>query len=199
MKLGLLSNSLLNPYVSWTTLQPPLFTALEQQPNVRTISPPPLAWEWRREWAEVRSKAKGCDLLFWIQHSARPHKAIHAASYLNFRARRSCYVLDAWKSSLTKIGLVATVERLSPCFVAYREATDELRRRFPASEIRVAAFWRRHRHLSPPQGGKVDLCLLDGTPPRAVTSGAPGLLRGARPTLRLFQRRPIELPRSSAG
>ena len=86
MKLGLLSNSLLNPRVSWTTLLPPLFAALAQQPGVRTISPPPLAWKWRREWAEVRSKAKGCDLFFWIQHSARPHEAIHAASYLDFRA-----------------------------------------------------------------------------------------------------------------
>jgi hypothetical protein len=165
MRLGLLSNSLLNPYVSWTTLAPPLFSALAQQPDVRTISPPPLAWEWRREWAEVRSKAKECDSLFWIQGSARPHKAIHAASYLNFRARRSTYVLDAWKSSLTKIGLVATVERLNPCFVAYREATDDLSRRFPVAkfvwlpfgahtdifhprkeEKSIFAFWMGRRH-----------------------------------------------------
>ncbi len=135
MKLGLLSNSLLNPYVSWTTLSPPLLSALARQPDVRTISPPPLAWEWRREWAGVRSKAKGCVSFFWIQQSALPQKAIQAASYLNFRARRSNYVLDAWKSSLTKIGLVATVQRLNPCFVAYREATDELRRRFPLAKF----------------------------------------------------------------
>jgi len=135
MKLGLLSNSLLNPYVSWTTLMPPLFSALGRQPDVLTISPPPLAWERRREWAKVRSKTKACDSLFWIQQSARPHNAIQAASYLNFRARRSNYVLDAWKGSLTKIGLVATVERLNPCFVAYREATDELRRRFPRAKF----------------------------------------------------------------
>ncbi|MGB3580218.1 MAG: hypothetical protein WBA40_03735, partial [Roseiarcus sp.] len=83
----------------------------------------------------MRSKAKGCDSFFWIQQSALPQKAIQAASYLNFRARRSNYVLDAWKSSLTKIGLVATVQRLNPCFVAYREATDELRRRFPLAKF----------------------------------------------------------------
>ncbi len=165
MKLGLLSNSLLNPYVSWTTLSPPLLSALARQPDVRTISPPPLAWEWRREWAGVRSKAKGCDSFFWIQQSALPQKAIQAASYLNFRARRSNYVLDAWKSSLTKIGLVATVQRLNPCFVAYREATDELRRRFPLAKFvwlpfgahtdtfyphreqkSIFAFWMGRRH-----------------------------------------------------
>jgi hypothetical protein len=35
---------------------------------------------WRTELAEVRWKAKGCDSLFWIQQSARPHNAIHVAS-----------------------------------------------------------------------------------------------------------------------
>jgi hypothetical protein len=165
MRLNLLSNSLLNPRVSWTTLMPPLLSALAQQADVRTISPPPLAWEWRREWAEVRSKAKGCDSLFWIQGSARPHMAIHAASYLNFRARRSCYVLDAWRPSLTKIGIAATLERLNPCFVAYREAKDELERRFPLAKFvwlpfgahtdifhprkeakSIFAFWMGRRH-----------------------------------------------------
>ena len=165
MKLCLLSNSLLNPNISWTTLLPPLFSALAQQPDVRTISPPPLAWKWRREWADVLSKAKGCDSLFWIQHSARPDLAIHAASYLNFRARRSNYVLDAWRPSLTKIGLVATLERLNPCFVAYREAKDELERRFPLAKFvwlpfgahtdifhprkeakSIFAFWMGRRH-----------------------------------------------------
>ena len=165
MKLCLLSNSLLNPNISWTTLLPPLFSALAQQPDVRTISPSPLAWKWRREWADVLSKAKGCDSLFWIQHSARPDLAIHAASYLNFRARRSNYVLDAWKPSLTKIGIAAMLDRLDPCFVGFREATDELRRRFPLAKFvwlpygadtdtfhphkeakSIFAFWMGRRH-----------------------------------------------------
>ena len=85
--------------------------------------------------AEARSQVKDCDALFWIQLAARPISAIHVASYLNLRARRSNFVLDAWKPSLTKIGLVATVERLDPCFVAYREAMDELKRRFPLAKF----------------------------------------------------------------
>ena len=51
------------------------------------------------------------------------------------RARRSNFILDAWKPSLTKIGIVATVERLDPCFIAYREAIDELKRRFPLAKF----------------------------------------------------------------
>src|SRR5215470_15998383 len=103
MNLGLLSNSALNPDVYWTTLLPPLFSGLAEQPGVRTIAPPPLEWGRRSDWGRVRSEVKDCDSLFWIQLSARPHKAIHAASYLNLGARRSNYVLDAWKNSLTKI------------------------------------------------------------------------------------------------
>src|SRR5579863_4985445 len=134
MQLGLLSNSSTNPSVYWTTLLPPLFSGLASQPGVRTITPPPLAWERRGEWRKVRSELKACDALFWVQLSARPAGAIHFASYLNLHARRSNFVLDAWKQSLTKIGIVATVERLNPCFVAYREATNELQRRFPLAK-----------------------------------------------------------------
>ncbi len=135
MELGLLSNAALNPSVYWTTLLPPLFSGLAAQPGVRTIAPPPMTLERRTAWREVRSEVKGCDALFWIQLAARPIGSIHLASYLNLGARRSNFILDAWKPSLTKIGLVATVERLDPCFVAYREATDELKRRFPLAKF----------------------------------------------------------------
>jgi|GEM_PF-2398910 len=135
MELGLISNSALNPSVYWTTLLPPLFSGLADQPGVRTIAPPPVAWGRRGQWRKVRSEVKGCDALFWIQLAARPNAPIHLASYLNLRARRSNFILDAWKPSLTKIGLVATLERLDPCFVAYREATVELKRRFPLAKF----------------------------------------------------------------
>jgi hypothetical protein len=135
MELGLLSNALLNPSVNWTTLLPPLFSGLAGQPGVRTVAPPPLAWERWREWGGVRSQLKACDALFWVQLSSRPSGAIHFASYVNLRARRSNLVVDAWKSSLTKIGIAATIERLDPCFVAFREATDELQRRFPLARF----------------------------------------------------------------
>ena len=165
MELRLLSNASLNPSVYWTTLLPPLFSGLARQPGVRIISPPPLAWERGREWRKVRSELKGSDALFWIQLSARPAGPIHLASYLNLSTRRSNYVLDAWRPSLTKIGIAATLERLSPCFVAYREAKDELERRFPLAkfvwlpfgadtnifyprkeEKSIFAFWMGRRH-----------------------------------------------------
>ena len=165
MKLGLLSNSSTNPSVYWTTLLPPLFSGVAQQPGVQTISPPPIAWERRGEWRRIRSELKACDTLFWAQLGSRPTGAIHLASYMNLRARRSNFVLDAWKPSLTKIGVVATLERLDPCFVAYSEATTELQRRFPMAKFvflplgahtdifyprkegkSIFAFWMGRRH-----------------------------------------------------
>ena len=165
MKLGLLSNSSTNPSVYWTTLLPPLFSGLAQQPGVRTISPPPIAWERRGEWRRVRSELRSCDTLFWAQLGSRPTGAIHLASYLNPRARRANFVLDAWKPSLTKIGIAATLERLDPCFVAYSQATSELQRRFPLAKFvflplgahtdifyprkerkSIFAFWMGRRH-----------------------------------------------------
>jgi hypothetical protein len=165
MELGLLSNSSTNPSVYWTTLLPPLFSGLAQRPGVRTLSPPPLTWERRGEWGKVRSELKVCDTLFWAQLGARPTGAIHLASYMNFRARRSNFILDAWKPSLNKIGIVATLERLDPCFVAYSQATTELQRRFPLAkfvwlplgadteiffprkeEKSIFAFWMGRRH-----------------------------------------------------
>ena len=165
MELGLLSNSSLNPSVYWTTLLPPLFSGLARQPGVRIISPPPLAWERGGEWREgsVRTQRLRRALLDPVERP--PGRSIYLASYLNLRARRSNFVLDAWKPSLTKIGLVATVERLNPCFVAYREAKDELERRFPLAkfvwlpfgadtdifyprkeEKSIFAFWMGRRH-----------------------------------------------------
>jgi hypothetical protein len=135
MELGLLSNSALNPEVYWTTVLPAVSSGLTLQRGVRAIAPPPFAWERRSEWSKVRSQVKSCDALFWIQLGARPIGPIHLASYLNLGARRSNFILDAWKPSLTKIGLVATIERLNPCFIAYREAFDELTRRFPRANF----------------------------------------------------------------
>ena len=135
MKLGLLSNSALNPEVYWTTVLPAVSSGLALQPGVRAIAPPPFAWERRSEWSKVRSQVKACDALFWIQLASRPPAPIHLASYMNLRARRSNLILDAWKPLLTKIGLAATVERLDPCLIAYREAFDELTRRFPLANF----------------------------------------------------------------
>jgi hypothetical protein len=133
--LGLLSNAALNPSVYWRMLLPPLFSGLALQHGARTIAPPRLAWEHRAEWVEIRSQVKACEALFWLQLSARPSPSIHLASLMNLRARRSNFILDAWKPSLTKIGFAASVERLDPCFVAYREAVDELKPKFPVAKF----------------------------------------------------------------
>ena len=131
MELGLLSNMLVNSELYWQAYVPPLFSAIAgDRTNVRIVEPPPVAWSRCAEWKLVRSRVKACDTLFWLQLSARPAPQIHLASLSRLGARRANFVIDAWKPVLTKIGVAATIERLDPCFIAYLEATTELKRRF---------------------------------------------------------------------
>lgn len=136
MELGLLSNMLVNSQPYWQAYVPPLFAAIANgRTNVRIVEPPPIAWRRPAGWKSVRSQVKACDTLFWLQLSARPAGSIHLASLNRLGARRANFIIDAWKPALTKIGVMATVERLDPCFVAYLESTTELKRRFPLAKF----------------------------------------------------------------
>ena len=141
---------------------------------------------------KVRSQVKGCDALFWIQLAARPNGPIHLASYLNLGARRSNFVLDAWKPSLTKIGLVATVERLDPCFVAYREAMDELKRRFPLAKFVWLPFGAHTDVFYPRKEEKSIFAFWLGRRYEPLHQASACVLRSAWPPLRLFQGRRVD-------
>jgi hypothetical protein len=73
--------------------------------------------------------------MFWLQWSARPTWQVSLLASARPAARRAAYVLDPWKHQLTKIGVAAVLQRLDPCFVAYREAQVELQRRFPGGRF----------------------------------------------------------------
>ena len=136
MELGLLSNMLVNREPYWQAYVPPLFSAIaSERANVRIVEPPPVAWAQRSGWKTIRSRIKPCDTLFWLQLSARPVAEIHLASLNRLGARRANFVIDAWKPVVRKIGIAATIERLDPCFIAYLEATTELKRRFALAKF----------------------------------------------------------------
>jgi hypothetical protein len=140
MKLGILSNERLNPWISWSQLGPPLLGPLAQFPNSVFIAPPPLSIGKMSDWWSVFSTVQNLDTLFWMQFSARPELPLSMASLLGGRKRRCAYVIDAWKGSLNKIGLLAIAQSLDPCFVAYREACDQLQRRFPKGKFEWLPF-----------------------------------------------------------
>jgi hypothetical protein len=160
MEIGLLSNSLL--IAREHGAPPQLLSALASQPNANIVSPPPLEWERRKEWGAAWRQIKDCEALFWVQTSARPPHAIHVAAWMNLRARRSIFVLDAWKPSLWKLGLVTTIERFNPCFVPYREATTELQRRFPLGKFVWLPFAADTRIFYPRREDKSVFCFWMG-------------------------------------
>lgn len=132
MKLGVLSNHNLHPWVNWTTLGPPLLQPLSRFEGARLIAPPPLTptASCLQAWGETLGNVWASDTLFWMQGGSRPELPVHLAALLRGPARRSAFVVDAWRHILTKIGTLAVLQNLDPCFVAFREGCIELRRRF---------------------------------------------------------------------
>lgn len=140
MKLGVFSNQNLNPWVNWTTLGPPLLHPLAANDGAHLIAPPHLAYGNLHPWRGILRDVRSADTLFWMQGASRPEGPIHLASLLRIRARRSVFVVDAWKYLLAKIGTLAVVQRLDPCFVAFREGYQELKMRFPSGRFEWLPF-----------------------------------------------------------
>jgi hypothetical protein len=140
MRLGVLSNENLNPWVNWTTLGPPLLRPLASRNDGRLIAPPQFARGNWQDWRRVLRDVWSSDTLFWVQGPSRPEWPIFAASLARGAVRRSAYVLDAWKYLITKVGALATLQRLDPCFVAFRESCVELKKRFPSGRFEWLPF-----------------------------------------------------------
>ena len=135
MRLAALSNAELQPWVNWTTLGPPLLEPLAAYPGGQFIAPPPFSWQRRGDWLAALRRVRQCDTLFWMQGSSRPELPLWALSASKPTIRRSAFVIDAWRPALIKIGMLAVTQRLNPCFVAFREAYEELGRRFPSGRF----------------------------------------------------------------
>jgi hypothetical protein len=140
MRLGVFSNENLKPWINWTTLSPPLLGPLAAQRGAQAIAPAPLRWQRASEWRATVRQVRSVDTHFWMQGASRPELPIHVASFLGGRARRSAFVVDAWKYLITKIGTLAEFQHLDPCFVAFREGYEELCKRFPRGRFEWLPF-----------------------------------------------------------
>ena len=154
MRLAALSNSELNPWINWTTLGPPLLKALATYPAAQLIAPPPLQWRHRGDWWTAIRQLRQSDRLFWMQASSRPEVPLWALSATRPTIRRSAFVVNAWRPALTKIGITAAAQRLDPCFVAFREGCDELKRRFPSGRFEWLPFGVDTEVFQPSRGDR---------------------------------------------
>ena len=180
MHLGVLSNENLKPWVNWTTLGPPLLKPLAAYEGAALIAPPPLTREGARKWPKVLRLVYSADTLFWMQDFARPEPPVHLASLLGGRVRRSAFVVDAFRPAINKIGVLAVLQRLNPCFVPFREGYEELKTNFPrgrfewlpfgidtevfsscGSERPIFAYWMGRRY-EPLHQAMIDYCSARG-------------------------------------
>lgn len=165
MRLVALSNERLNPWINWTTLGPPLLSALAYGQEDLVVTPPALHVRNRAELRRSISAARRADTLFWMQGTAHPEWPVWAVAVLAGTARRSAFVVDPWKPSIAKIGALAVAQRLNPCFIPYTEGLADLSAGFPrgrfewlpfgadtdvfdggSGERDIFAFWMGRRH-----------------------------------------------------
>ena len=157
MGLAVLSNERLGPWINWSTLGPPLLEPLARVSGGSVIAPPPLRWDMRREWARTVRAIRQADALFWMQGSARPELPLVALSMTGGRVRRAAFVVDAWKLSLRKIALAAKIQRLNPCFVAFREGCEEWSRLYPSGRFEWLPFGADTSVFKAGQGNAISL------------------------------------------
>lgn len=142
MRLGVFSNQNLRPWVNWTTLGPPLLHPLAAHDGAQLIAPPSTTLTSRsaREWWETLEKVWSSDTLFWMQGVTRPELSIHIPALLRGPVRRSAFVVDVRSHVVAKVGALAVLQQLNPCFVAFREGCDELKRHFPRGHFEWMPF-----------------------------------------------------------
>jgi hypothetical protein len=140
MRLAALSNAKLGPQIFWTTVGPPLLEPLTAYPGGQLIAPPALQWKRGGEWLDAVRRFRRADTVFWMQPSARPEWPLWALSAVKPTVRRTSFVIDAWRSAVPKIGYTAVAQRLNPCFVAFREGCEDLKRRFPKGRFEWLTF-----------------------------------------------------------
>jgi hypothetical protein len=157
MRLAVLSNENLNPWINWSTLGPPLLRPLAAREGAELVAPPPLATGSLPAWPDILRRLWNTDTLFWMQGSARPEYPIWAASFLRGMVRRSAFVVDAWKPSIGKIGALAVAQRLNPCFVPFLEGCEALRKRFPGGRFEWLPWGVDTVNFDAPEGGKRDI------------------------------------------
>jgi hypothetical protein len=91
-------------------------------------------------WREVARAVRKADTLFWIQPAGRPENPLIFSILTNPTARRSAFVYDAFEPVLAKVGIAATIGKLDPCFVAFREGYELLRSRYPRARFEWLPF-----------------------------------------------------------
>jgi hypothetical protein len=157
MRLAVLSNENLNPWINWSTLGPPLLRPLAAHEGATFLAPPPFAAGSLGAWFSLAGRLRKADTLFWMQGSARPEYPVWAASLLRGFVRRSAFVVDAWKPSIGKIGALAVAQRLNPCFVPFLEGCEALRKRFPAGRFEWLPWGVDAVNFAAPEEAKRDV------------------------------------------
>src|SRR4028118_1848363 len=90
----------------WRSVMPPLEERLSSREGCTVVRPPGLRQPtFRRNlpaWLSAIRTLRRTEAVFWLQMSSRPELAVWPLLYVSPYARRSAWILDAWRPRLRK-------------------------------------------------------------------------------------------------
>ena len=135
MRLAVLSDQRTRESIFLRNVVPPLEDALAALPGATLVRAP--GGSARRPggavpaWLAAIRTARKAEAVFWIQFHLRPSTGVWALAYTNPLAARAILAIEQWERGIEYLGRIVEAQRLHVCFVLYRQAYIELRRRFP--------------------------------------------------------------------
>jgi hypothetical protein len=135
VKLVVLSNPRQREEIFLRNVLPPLEDSLASLPDSTLVSVPatrPAALRpGRPGWLSAIKTVRRADTVFWGQFHLHPGIEVWGLAYSHPLARRAVLAIEQWESGVEHLGRIVDAQHLHACFVLYRQAYIELRRRFP--------------------------------------------------------------------
>lgn len=169
MRLVVVSDPAARRTVFLRNVIPPFEDALASMPNATLVSGTlerhPSGRSRVPAWLAAVRTVRRADCVFWCQLHLKPGVASWALAYARPLAQRAIFALEQWEHEIDALARIVDAQRLTACFVIYRQAHEALVRRYPDLPFRrapmafnrsvfrdlelerdVYAFWMGRRH-----------------------------------------------------
>jgi hypothetical protein len=139
VRLVVLSARHIGEDFGFRNLSPPLEDALSSLPGATLVAPPSV----RRgtlnakapAWLGAIKTVRRADVVYWNQGAHYPNLQLWALAYTRPTARRVCLAMDLSELVVKRLRHLLRVQRITHCFIHYREAVQEMKRRWPESPV----------------------------------------------------------------
>ena len=159
MRFVVLSDPIARKELFLRNVVPPFEDALASLPGATFVSVPSRRANHRpgrARWLEAIRMLRRAEGVFWTQLHLRPALGVWALAYTRPRAARAMLAIEQWESNIDDLARIVDAQRMSACFVIYRESWLALQRqhpRLPVERLRLGF----DRNLFVDQGAERDI------------------------------------------